>query len=242
MDSMIYDVMDELSVLAIIPARSGSKGLPGKNIINCAGRPLISWSIVAAVESKYITRVVVTTDSEEIAEVAKEYGAWVPFLRKPDLAKDDSSITDVVNDVINNIKNQFHHDLVILLQPTSPLRTSIHIDDAIDLYFKKKTGKTDTLVSIYEVDSKCLLAFGIKKDSGNMYSHFGVDLKNLRRQNLPKCYAPNGAIYIAPTNHFTGFYSENTIPFIMDNEVSIDIDYMDDLEKASAVLSKNDVK
>ena len=230
--------MEELSVLAIIPARSGSKGLPGKNIINCAGRPLISWSIVAAIESKYITRVVVTTDSEEIAEVAKEYGAWVPFLRKPDLAKNDSSITDVINDVISNIKNQFRYDLVILLQPTSPLRTSIHIDEAIDLYIKKKTDSSDTLVSLYEVDSKCLYAFGIKKDSGNMYSHFGVDLKNLRRQNLPKCYVPNGAIYIATMNFFAGFYTENTIPFIMNKDASIDIDSLDDLEKASAVLSK----
>jgi hypothetical protein len=114
----------------------------------------------------------------------------------------------------------------------------IHIDEAIDLYIKKKTDSADTLVSLYEVDSKCLYAFGIKKDSGNMYSHFGVDLKNLRRQNLPKCYVPNGAIYIAPMNFFAGFYTENTIPFIMNKDASIDIDSLDDLEKASAALSK----
>ena len=227
----------DVSVLAIIPARSGSKGLPGKNIINCAGKPLIAWSIDAALGSKYVTKVLVTTDSDKIADVASEYGGWVPFLRETDLAKDDSSITDVVKDVLSNIKGKAKYDLVILLQPTSPLRTSKHIDNAIDMFLKGKNSGSDALVSVYKIDSKCLLAFGINKNSNNIYSHFGIDLTNPRRQDLPQTYAPNGSIYISSIDGFDGFYSENTMPFIMNENVSIDIDYKCDLEKAIELLS-----
>ena len=239
MDSMIYDVMDELSVLAIIPARSGSKGLPGKNIINCAGRPLISWSIVAAVESKYITRVVVTTDSEEIAEVAKEYGAWVPFLRKPDLAKDDSSITDVVNDVINNIKNQFHHDLVILLQPTSPLRNSIHVDESIEIVINKEmngiTGVTE-VSHPYEWTNTL-------SDNLSMNEFISKEAYFTRSQDFPKRYQINGAIYML--NKYSLMLDKKMIPdknsmaYIMDKKSSVDIDTEDDFLLASFYLQIN---
>ncbi len=232
----MIDNVSDASVLAIIPARSGSKGLPGKNIINCAGKPLIAWSIDAALGSKYVTEVIVTTDSDKIAGVAKKYGGRVPFLRGADLAKDDSSITDVVKDVLDNIKGKVKYDLVILLQPTSPLRTAKHIDNAIDMFLKDKNSVSGTLVSVYKTDSKCLLAFGINNNSNNIYSHFGIDLTNPRRQDFPQTYAPNGAIYISLIDGFDGFYSESTIPFIMDEDVSIDIDYKCDLEKATALL------
>jgi len=224
-----------LSILAIIPARSGSKGLPRKNIIECAGKPLIAWSIEAALKSKYISDVLVTTDSEEIAEVAKDHGAWVPFLRRSNLAQDDSSVTEVVIDVLEKIKKNHVYDFVVLLQPTSPLRRGDHIDAAVEYYLKERRSDYETLASVYEVDPKNLLIFGIN-DNNNLYSHYGVDLKNSRRQNLPKCYSPNGAIFISPADDFCGFYSENTIPFIMGKNVSIDIDYKADLKKASDML------
>ena len=241
--TFMNDNISDTSILAIIPARSGSTGLPGKNIIDCCGKPLIAWSIDAALKSKYVHRVLVTTDTVEIAKVAKSYGAWVPFLRNKSLAQDDSSITDVVRDVLSNTEVQgFNYKVVVLLQPTSPLRTAQYIDDAIELYLEQNKSNSDTLVSVYRVDSKGLLAFGINNDSGNLYSHFGLDLVNPRRQDLPECYMPNGSIYISQTDKFCGFYSENTIPFVMDNNISIDIDYADDLEIASALLSKDDVK
>jgi len=232
-------MIQERSILAIIPARSGSKGLPGKNIIDCAGKPLIAWSIEAALESKYITQVLVTTDSEKIAERAKNYGAWVPFLRRQDLAQDDSSITDVVKDVLNNIEVQrFNYKMVVLLQPTSPLRTTQHIDDAIELYLEKKKSNSDTLVSVCQEDSKGLLLFGIDGGSDYLYSHFGLDLTNPRRQDLPECYIPNGSIYIAQTDSFYGFYSKNIIPFIMNKDISVDIHYADDLKIAENILAE----
>jgi len=91
---------------------------------------------------------------------------------------------------------------------------------------------------MYQIDSKCLLAFGVDKDSGHVYSHYDMDLKNPRRQNLPDCYTPNGAIYIASTDNFNGFYSKNNIPFIMNKDVSIDIDCHKDLKKAIKALCK----
>ena len=239
---IIPDKKLNLSILAIIPARSGSKGLPGKNIIECAGKPLIAWSIEAAIKSKYISDVLVSTDTEDIASVAKIYGAWVPFLRDTLLAEDDSNMNDVVNDVLKNIDDKSIYDLVILLQPTSPLRMVQHIDDAIETYLKKKKSDSDTLVSVYEIDPKCLLAFGIDEDGGNIYSHFEVDLVNPRRQSLPKCYSPNGSIYISSIDNFSGFYSKNTIPFIMSKDVSIDIDYRADLECATKLLRKKVLK
>jgi CMP-N-acetylneuraminic acid synthetase len=231
-------MIDSISILAVIPARFGSKGLPRKNILDCAGKPLIAWSIEAALKSKYVTQVLVTTDSEEVANIAKKYGAWVPSLREAYLAQDQSSITEVVKDVLNNMATGFSYDLIVLLQPTSPLRTSEHIDAAIKTYLDKKKFEFDTLVSMYQIDSKCLLAFGVDKDSGHVYSHYDMDLKNPRRQNLPDCYTPNGAIYIASTDNFNGFYSKNNIPFIMNKDVSIDIDCHKDLKKAIKALCK----
>jgi len=113
-------MIDSISILAVIPARFGSKGLPRKNILDCAGKPLIAWSIEAALKSKYVTQVLVTTDSEEVANIAKKYGAWVPSLREAYLAQDQSSITEVVKDVLNNMATGFSYDLIVLLQPTSP--------------------------------------------------------------------------------------------------------------------------
>ena len=141
-------------------------------------------------------------------------------------------------DNLNKVQPTIVFDLVVLLQPTSPLRTTKNIDAAIEHYLKKKQRSSDTLVSVNRVDSKCLLTFGIEKDSGNIYSHFGgVDLINPERQNLPNCYAPNGSIFIAPVYNFCGFYSEHKIPFIMDKDMSVDIDCADDLTIAEGMLS-----
>ena len=224
-------------VLAVIPARSGSKGLPNKNILNCAGKPLIQWTIEAALGASNVTEVLVTTDSREIQNIAKQAGAWSPFLRDEKLSGDESSIVDVVKDAIfrvDGLKDAF--DLVLLLQPTSPLRTSEHIDEAIEYFLKQRKSNKDTLISVMEVEQKILWTQGINHD-GYLYGHFQIDLVNPRRQDLPNCYLPNGSIYLASVDNFEGFYGDYVIPYVMKNSVSMDVDYQADLDAASAVLS-----
>ena len=138
-------------ILAIIPARGGSKGLPGKNIKKLAGKPLIAWTIDQAKKSKYIDKLIVSTDSKEIAEISKKYGAEIPFLRSKKLAQDNSSIYDVIFDAINWFKkNNIDFDLIILLEPTSPLRENNDIDNAVELFINN-WDKANSLVSVSEI-------------------------------------------------------------------------------------------
>jgi len=127
-------------ILALIPARGGSKGLPGKNTLSFHGKPLIAHSISQAFESKYLDKVMVSTDSEKIASVSQKYGAFVPFLRPKSLANSKSNMTDVVIHALNYLSRKGEdYDMVLLLQPTSPLRISEDIDKAIELFFEKKS-------------------------------------------------------------------------------------------------------
>ena len=124
-------------LLAIIPARGGSKRLPRKNILDLSGKPLIAWTIEAALNSKYIDRIVVSTDDQEIANISIKHGAEVPFLRPKSLATDDASSIDTVINVLGEIEIiDQHYEYIVLLQPTSPLRTEIDIDKAIELLEK----------------------------------------------------------------------------------------------------------
>ena len=225
-------------ILAIIAARGGSKGLPQKNILDCAGRPLIAWTIEAALESTHVDSVLVNTDCQEIADVALQYGAWVPFLRSAQLAEDESSIIDVIKDVLVRVSELSHqYDYVLLLQPTSPLRTARHIDEAVEKYFSTKTADEDTLISVKKVDSKALWVLGEDCDSGYIFNHFDVNLSdNSRRQALPDCYVPNGAIYLAKVDGFHGFYGKQTRSYLMDEISSLDIDYQEDLDRADDYL------
>ncbi len=229
-------------ILAIIAARGGSKGLPHKNILDCAGKPLIAWTIDAARKSKFIDTVLVSTDSHKIADVALEHGAWVPFLRPSELAEDESSIVDVIKDLLQRMRLlNYNFDYLLLLQPTSPLRTSVHIDQAIEKYFSAKTSELDTLVSVKRVNSKMLWVLGEAADSGYVFNHYGLDLSgDSRRQSLPGCFMPNGAIYLAKADGFEGFYGGQTRSYVMDEISSMDIDYQDDLDRVVAYIEKQD--
>jgi CMP-N,N'-diacetyllegionaminic acid synthase len=229
-------------ILAIVPARGGSKGLPQKNILDCAGKPLIAWSIEAALKSKYVDRVLISTDCDKIAKIAKNYNAWVPFIRSPNLAKDDSSSIDVVKDALIKAKNDgYEAEYLVLLQPTSPLRSTIHIDEAIERYFSSRLNDTDTLVSVKEIDNKVLWV--MEKDNANGYLSrlFKNNLENKhRRQDLPRCYIPNGAIYIANVEGFDNFFGDNTLSYMMDEKSSIDIDYQQDIDEVKQILKLDD--
>lgn len=227
-------MFDKQKILALIPARGGSKGIKDKNIIPLAGKPLIAYSIEAAKKSKYIDSIVVTTDSERIAEVAKRYGARVPFLRPVELAADTSKTIDAVLHAIKTLRSMGeNYDTLVLLQPTQPLRTTDDIDKAIELYYE---NGENGLVSISPVDDSPLLIRSIDED-GKLINLLSQN-STCRRQDMPNYYKVNGCIYINKIdelNENTSF-NDNKVPFIMDKEHSIDIDEMSDLWMAEYYL------
>lgn len=217
------------SILAVIPARGGSKGIPHKNIIDLCGKPLIAYTIEAALKSKYIDYVLVSTDDEQIASVAKKYRAQVPFMRPAELASDTARTLDAILHSINTLKDMGKRfsDLV-LLQPTEPLRTSTDIDRAIELYYE---NNRQSLVSVSEVDDHPIL---IRTIEGNRLKPLLNVSSTCRRQDMPKYYRVNGCIYINPIeeiNESTSF-NDNSIPYVMEKNHSVDIDELSDLALA----------
>ena len=191
--------MNQIRVVAIIPARAGSKGLPRKNIKNIAGKPLIVWTIEAALNSKCITKTVVSSEDDEILNISKKYGADI-IKRPKELASDKSTSESIVLhviDVLNSNKEKF--DFLVLLQPTSPLRTSKDIDNAFELMLN---DKATSVISAYEADNKILKAFKYS-ESGYVEGISNINFSFMRRQDLPKIFMPNGAIYIVDKNVFT---------------------------------------
>lgn len=220
---------NEKRIIAIIPARGGSKGIPRKNIINLCGKPLISYTIEAARKSKYIDYVMVSTDDEEIADVSKQYGAMIPFMRPAELASDTARTVDAILHCIKSLKelNECFSDLV-LLQPTEPLRTVEDIDSAIEKYYENYPC---SLVSLSEVDDHPIL---IRTIEGNELRPLLNVSSTCRRQDMPKYYRVNGCIYINAVesiNENTSF-NDNLVPFIMEKSHSVDIDELSDLALA----------
>lgn len=221
--------------LAVIPARGGSKRLPRKNVLDLAGKPLIAWTIEAAKNSKYIDQFIVSTDDQEIADISKKYGAEV-LTRPAELATDIASSVDVV---LHSIAAQSQsYDYVILLQPTSPLRTAEHIDEAIELLFEKSAN---AVISVCETDHSPLWANTLPED-GNMDNFIREEVKGKRSQDLPTYYSINGAIYIADSNMVkqqnTLFLAEKSYSYLMARDSSIDIDHKMDFLLATSVISK----
>lgn len=221
-------------ILSLIPARGGSKGIKNKNIISLAGKPLIAYSIEAAKSSKYIDSIVVTTDSEKIAEVSKQYGARVPFLRPKKLASDTSKTIDAVLHAIEILKSMDEdYSVLVLLQPTQPLRTADDIDRAIELYYEK--GESG-LVSISPVDDSPLLIRSIGEDGQliNLLSQSST----CRRQEMPDYYKVNGCIYINKIEELdeNTSFNDNKVPLVMSKEHSVDIDEISDLWMAECYL------
>jgi CMP-N-acetylneuraminic acid synthetase len=226
-------MIDDKKLLAIIPARGASKRLPRKNILDLSGKPLIAWTIEAALGSKYIDRVVVSTDDQEIANIAKKHGADIPFIRPSELATDQTTSVDVVLHLLNQLeKIEDKYDYVILLQPTSPLRTAKNIEEAIKLL---RTKNSDAVISVCESGHPPLW-YNTLPDDMSMDNFLDASIKNKRSQDLPKQYRINGAIYISSIerlrNESSFFLSENCHAYIMEQNVSIDIDTRDDFDFA----------
>jgi len=219
-------------MLALIPARGGSKGLPGKNIRPLAGKPLIAWTIEAARASRYVSRVVVSSDDEAILAVARAYGADVPFVRPLDLARDDTPGIDVVLHALDCLPD---YDWVVLLQPTSPLRSAEDIGQAITRCLQ---GGAPACVSVTAAPSNPWWMFHVEED-GWMASFLPAAERPTRRQDLPELYALNGAVYVARVDWLRqtrSFLTEETVAYVMPAERSVDIDTLLDFRLAECLL------
>ena len=232
-------MFNKKKILAIIPARGGSKRLPKKNILPLSGKPLIAWTIEAAKQSKIIDRAVVSTEDANIAKISIECGADIPFVRPDDLAGDAVSTIDVVLHLLKELENENdYYDYVILLQPTSPLRTNYHIDDAFEMMDSKNAK---TIVSVCLTEHHPLWCNTLPEDK-SMECFIDRDLHNKRSQDLEKYYRLNGAIYICETKLLqtekTFITSSDCYAFIMPQEVSIDIDNRIDFNLAKLLLNE----
>ena len=222
------------TVLAIVPARGGSKRLPRKNLLPLHGKPLIVWTIEAGLKSKYVDRLIVSSDDSEILTVAK-YSHAETIERPAALARDDTSTFHVVEDTLIKIEADF--DIVVLLQPTSPLRTQQHIDQAFALMVKKKA---DAIISVSSPDHSPIWA-NILPNSDNMESFISDEVKHLRSQDLPQYFQINGALYICRTKKLleekSFFLKQKIFAYRMSRHDSIDIDEAIDLELATLIKS-----
>jgi len=221
-------MLEGKTFLAIIPARGGSKRLPRKNILDLAGKPLIAWTIEAALKSKYIDKVVVSSDDDEILAISKDYHANT--LERPEyLASDTATTFDAVK---HAIEQNEQYDYIILLQATSPLRNSKHINEAIELLMEKEA---DAVISVCEMDHSPLWSNTLPTD-GNMVGFLRDEVVNQRSQCLETYYRLNGAVYICETEKLleegSFFLKENIFSYEMCRKNSIDIDERIDFKYA----------
>lgn len=225
-----------MRVLAIIPARAGSKRVPGKNKRAFCGKPLIHWTIESALEVETITKVVITTDDEEILDYSDQFSS-VDFYKRPtDLAGDLSTSVDVTLDVMARYKN---FDCVVLLQPTSPLRTSFSVRSALGLF---KEMNAEQLVSVRR--SREVPGHLVVQKGGFIRPLMGYEALANRSQDWGEVFALNGAIYISKWSYFLEhkkFMGENTVSFLMSDFESIDIDTEEDWRVAESAALKGSV-
>lgn len=224
-------------ILAIIPARKGSKRLPNKNRLILHGKPLIAWTFDAAKKSKYIDTIVLSSDDDHLINLGRKYKIDAPFKRPEELAEDNSTTIAVI---LHSI--EFYHsvgqdfDYILLLQPTSPLRSVEDIDNAIELL----NEDVKSIVSVCETEHSPLWS-NILPDNFSMKDFIPPKLKNIRTQDLPKYYRLNGAVYISEINYLKkncSFLGENTKAYIMPQDRSIDIDTKLDFDLCNVLLNK----
>lgn len=224
------------SVLGLIVARGGSKGVPGKNILVVGGRPLIQWSIDAARRSRSIDRLILSSDDPSIMDAARQAGCDVPFRRDAALATDDASSIDVVVDALDRVPG---YDIVVLLQPTSPLRTAADIDEAIELLV---SSGAPSCVSICEADVHPYWMF--RRAENGRLSQFASPPGGMpqRRQDLPTAWSLNGAVYVADCEWLRKsrtFVTPETVGYPMPADRSLDIDTAEDVQELRRLVGEN---
>lgn len=229
--------------LAIIPARGGSKRVPRKNVLPLCGKPLIAWTIEAALKSRYIDDVVVTTDDKEIAEVSIQSGASVPFIRPAELSDDHAKRGDVIRHAVLfcTTQQKKQYDYIIYLQPTSPLRRAAEIDKAVEYLFARNA---DAVVSMCEVEYP--MQWCSMLDESRSMTDFIKSLDAASRsQDIPSYFRLNGAIYICDIAKFLKkgdvFIEENIFAYLMPTNISVDIDTKLDFAIAETVMNDLDL-
>ncbi|MEZ8389302.1 acylneuraminate cytidylyltransferase family protein [Vibrio splendidus] len=230
-------MIDGKRVVALIPARGGSKRLPRKNVLPLAGKPLIGWSIDAAKRSRYVDDVVISTDDIEVATVSREMGIETPELRPDYLASDMAKTEDVLLYSLEKY-GEGNVDIIILLQPTSPLRNDRHIDDALELFVDKQAN---SVVSVTPCEHSPMWSNTLPEDL-SMGSFIKPEALQ-RSQDLDQFYRLNGALYIFDVSDLLKekkiVYTEKTYAYSMENQYSFDIDTEFDFEIASVFLEKS---
>ncbi len=228
-------MINNKKVMAIIPARGGSKRLPRKNVLPLKGKPLIGWTIEAAQQSKYIDTVFVSTDDQEIADVSQKFGVDVPELRPEKLASDTATTESVLFYTLNKFGSDV--DIIVILQPTSPLRTAQHIDEALELFIKKEAF---SVVSVTPCEHSPLWANTLPKD-GSMGGFLRPEALQ-RSQDLEEFYRLNGALYFFNVDKLKALgeicYTSESFSYVMNNHVSFDIDNKLDFELVEFFMKK----
>ena len=229
-------MLDKYNVTALIPARGGSKRLPRKNIKLLGDKPLIAWSIEAAKASRYIDRVIVSTDDEEIKQVSEQYGAQVPFLRPEHLSNDHASSFDVIKHAICFLQLDQPNELIVLLQPTSPLRLVSELDTALEFFIAKNAKG---IVSISETEHSPMWSNTLP-ENGCMSDFIRPEVQGKRSQDLPRFFRLNGSIYIYETlsllEQAKMFFDENVYGFETSLETAVDIDTALDFLVAETII------
>lgn len=229
-------MIGQRQVLAVIPARGGSKGLPGKNILPVGGKPLISYTIDAARSSPSIDRLILSSDDQAIMDAAREWGCEVPFRRPGALATDTATTIDVILHALDELPG---YEVVVVLQPTSPLRTGHDIDEACRVFLE---SGAPACVSVSPVEQSPYWMYTVG-ERNRLQPVVPQRPASTRRQDLPTVYAPNGAVYIADAGWLReerAFITDETVPYVMPAARSIDIDNAEDLEAFRARLSQTD--
>ena len=226
---ILFLIMENKKILGLVIARKGSKGVKNKNIKNFKGKPLAKWTLEAAKKSKYLSHVLVSTDSMQIINLAKKMKLDAPFDRPKKLSTDKAKIGSVIFHAVKWIKKNRNekYDYLMLLQATSPYRNYLHIDNALKYFFSIPKNKADNLVSVTEAPIKT--GWIMKKKKYNL--EFVFKNKASFRQKLPDFYIPNGAIYLCNLQKFKGsFYTKKTISYVMEKKYSLDIDDLKDFK------------
>ena len=235
-------MINNKNVLAIIPARGGSKGLPGKNVRDLCGKPLIQWSIEAALNSRYIDKVIVTTDDENIANIARSVGADIPFIRPKELASDESPSSEAILHALDYFEEQESYEYFVLLEPTSPLTESKDIDQAL---FELDDSKYSSIVGIANVQDYHP-EFCVKKSKDNHILKFNgasFDAPS-RRQDLEPVYSFDGSLYISRVKSYKEnktFYHSLTLGYLCEEWKRFEIDTLTDFIIVEAILNNIEI-
>ncbi len=224
-------------MIAIITARGGSKGLPGKNIRLMNGKPLIAYTIEAALRAKNVGRVIVSTDDKDIADVSKNFGAEIPFMRPAELATDTAGSIDVFRYTFERLEREegIRIDNFLALQPTNPLRTAQHIDEAINLFYEKKANA----VVGYCREAHPVFWHKHINEDGKVTDIFEENYYNISRQEIKTSYYPNGSIFILNKEYVlkNDDFSLDCYAYVMDRKFSVDIDTIEDFKYAEFLMS-----